>query len=166
MGVYRFSNLPTNVEEFKKLPYYDLTNPHNTFAMFIVALGMFIKDKAAGTECINLLRGPEPLSNYDMSFLNERVADKPYFANVYFEGASPSNNYTPLEPLSIKTIEDSAPQYTAGENYKRVFIKEDGFDNIRYATFRLKPSTGCWYLSDYSGILVGVKTPVEANPWA
>ena len=164
MALYTFDKLPSTVEEFKACPYFDLTNEHNTFVMFIVALQMFIDNKNAGIECINILKGPVELSNHDISFLRDRVMDKEYLAKAYFQGATPANNYTPSTPLAIETIVDNAPQYTAGENFKRVFVKGEGFDNPRYATFRSKG--GNWYLYEYSAILLSVKTPAKDDPWA
>lgn len=164
MATYIFEKLPETVEEFKASPYLDLTSPHNTFAMFIVALEIFIKDKDAGVECINLLKGPVPLTAHEIAFLKERVRDKDYLANAYFEGATPENNYEPSKPYRIVTIEDNAPQYTGGENMKRVFIKEEGFDNKRYANFRSKGDK--WFLYEFSGITLGVKTPACNDPWA
>lgn len=164
MATYKFDKLPSTVEEFKACLYLDLKDAHNTFAMFIVAIDIFVKDQAAGVECLNILKGPVPLTNQDISFIKERFSDKKYLPKVYFEGATPANNYTPSEPLTIVTKEDNAPQYTAGENFKRVFVKQEGFDSPRYATFRLKGDD--WFLYEYSGILMSVKTPAAQDPWA
>lgn len=164
MATYTFDKLPTNFEEFQASPYLDLTNQNNTFAMFIVAFQIFIDNADEGIKCINLLKGPVELSAYDISFLKERVRDRKYLAKAYFKGATPENNYEPAKPFTIETIEDNAPQYTGGDNLKRVFIKEEGFDNKRYATFRSKGDK--WYLYEYSGICLGVKSPVSEDPWA
>ena len=165
MAKYVFEKLPSNAEEFKASPYLDLTNHHNTFAMFIAALSIYVKDEAEGIECINVLRGPEPLSSYDKSFLRERIKDKTYLPMVYFAGSTPDNGYKPLEPFTINTIDDAAPQYTAGPDYRRAFVSEKGFDSPRYATMRLKKSEGKWYINEYSGILTGVRKPAGEDPW-
>ena len=164
MSVFTFDRLPSTVEEFKACPYLDLKDAHNTFAMLIVALEIFVKDKDAGIECLNVLRGPVPLSTYDISFLKDRFSDKQYLPMVYFNGATPSNNYTPSSPLTIVTKEDPAPQYAGGDNLKRVFVKQEGFDNDRYATFRAKGDE--WFAYEYSGILMSVKTPAKDDPWS
>lgn len=164
MATYTFDKLPSTVEEFKACPYLDFTDPHNTFAMFIVALNIFVNNKDAGVECINILKGPVELSASDISFLKDRFMDKKYLPMVYFNGSTPANNYTPSQPFTLVTTEDKAPQYTAGENFKRVFVKQEGFDNPRYATFRSKGDN--WYLYEYSGILMSVKTPAAQDPWA
>ena len=164
MSVFTFDKLPATVEEFKACPYLDLKDAHNTFAMLVVALEIFVKDRDAGIECLNVLRGPVPLSPYDISFLKDRFSDKQYLPMVYFNGATPSNNYTPSTPLTIVTKEDPAPQYAGGDNFKRVFVKQEGFDNDRYATFRLKGDE--WFAYEYSGILMSVKTPAKEDPWS
>lgn len=166
MATYTFNTIPASVEEFKASPYFDLSNEHNTFAMFIVALKIYSENPELGNECIDVLRGPVPMSSYDKSFIKDRFMGKKYLANAYFEGATPANGYTPSMPLTIVTQIDSAPQYTAGEDYRRVFVKQDGFDNPRYATFRLKKSENKWFISEYSGILSGVKQPAAEDPWA
>ena len=164
MSVFTFDKLPSSVEEFKACPYLDLKDAHNTFAMLVVAFEIFVKDQEAGVECINVLRGPVPLSSMDISFLKERFSDKKYLPMVYFNGATPSNNYTPSTPLTVVTKEDPAPQYAGGDNFKRVFVKQDGFDNPRYATFRSKGDE--WFAYEYSGILMSVKTPAKDDPWS
>lgn len=166
MATYTFSSLPTSVEEFKALPYFDFSDPHNTFAMLVVALSVYAKDPEAGAACIDIVRGPVAMSPMDKSFLKDRFSDKKYLPMAYFKGSTPANGYTPSTPFTIVSIEDSAPQYTAGEDFKRVFVKEEGFDNPRYATFRLKKSEGNWYATEYSGLLTGVKPPVAEDPWA
>ena len=164
MSAYTFDKLPSTVEEFKTCQYLDLKDAHNTFAMFIVALEIFVQDEEAGKECINILRGPVPLSPMDVSFLRERLSDKKYLPMVYLNGATPSNNYTPSAPLTIVTKDDPAPQYAGGDNFRRVFVKQEGFDNPRYATFRSKGND--WFIYEYSGILMSVKTPAKEDPWS
>ena len=67
MSVFTFDKLPSSVEEFKACPYLDLKDAHNTFAMLVVAFEIFVKDQEAGVECINVLRGPVPLSSMDIA---------------------------------------------------------------------------------------------------
>ncbi|MBP5660129.1 MAG: hypothetical protein J6X08_02215, partial [Lachnospiraceae bacterium] len=88
MSVFTFDKLPSSVEEFKACPYLDLKDANNTFAMLIVAFELFVKDQEVGVECLNVLRGPVPLSSQDISFLKERFSDKKYLPMVYFNGAT------------------------------------------------------------------------------
>lgn len=53
-------------EEFSALPQNDLSKPENTCAMFLLALALYLKDCDAGVATLNTLRGPRPLSNYDI----------------------------------------------------------------------------------------------------
>lgn len=54
-----FDRLPDTLEEFSAL-CNDLTKPENTCALFLLALNLYTKDKAAGEKAIDMLRGPRP----------------------------------------------------------------------------------------------------------
>ena len=54
-----FDRLPDTLEEFSAL-CNDLTKPENTCALFLLALNLYTKDKAAGEKAIDMLRGPGP----------------------------------------------------------------------------------------------------------
>lgn len=64
--------LPVNLQELREMPEMELTAPENTCAMFLVSLYLYLKDKKAGTEAVNLLRGPRPMTTYDEQFLLPR----------------------------------------------------------------------------------------------
>ena len=59
-----FYSIPATLAEFSALPQTDLRKPENTCAMLLLALNLYTKEKDAGIEAVNLLRGPRPLSNY------------------------------------------------------------------------------------------------------
>ena len=104
------SSIPTTSEEFSALPQNDLSKPENTCAMFLLALALYLKDSDAGVAALNTLRGPRPLSNYDIQFLRDRLRGKSYLPLAYFSGATPANNYVPSIPLTLEVIADSRPQ--------------------------------------------------------
>lgn len=52
-----FDRLPDTLEEFSAL-CNDLTKPENTCALFLLALNLYTKDKAAGEKAIDMLPGP------------------------------------------------------------------------------------------------------------
>ena len=158
-----FYSIPATLAEFSALPQTDLSQPENTCAMFLLALKLYTKDKDAGVEAVNLLRGPRPLSNYDIQFLRDRLRDKAYLPLAYFDGATPQNNYTPTTPLTLQVLADPAPQYTE-DGYLRLFLKTAGADSPRPVTLRRKGEN--WYLWEYSSILSGIRIPVKDDPWA
>ena len=155
--------LPTTAAEFASMPQMDLTKPENTCAMLLVALQLYTKDKNAGVEAVNLLRGPRPLSPYDVQFLRDRLRDKLYLPLAYFDGATPENNYTPSQPLTLQILSDPRPQ-DMEEGYLRVFLKTAGADSPRPVKLRRKGEN--WYLWEYSSILSGIRIPIKDDPWA
>ena len=156
------NQIPVNIQEFQTCPQLDLSKPENTCAMFLCALQLYIKDKDAGVEAMNMLRGPRPMAPYDIQFLRDRLRDKPYLPLAYFEGATPQNNYTPAQPYVLNVLPDPRSQdIEAG--YIRVFLKTAGADAQR--PVKLREKGGQWYLWEYSSILSGIRIPVKDDPW-
>ena len=156
------SSVPTTSEEFSALPQNDLSKPENTCVMFLLALALYLKDSDAGVAALNTLRGPRPLSNYDIQFLRDRLRGKSYLPLAYFDGATPENNYVPSNPLTLEVIADSRPQ-DIEEGYLRLFLKTTGADSPRPIKLRQKGNS--WYLWEYSSILSGIRIPSEADAW-
>ena len=156
------SSVPTTSEEFSALPQNDLSKPENTCVMFLLALALYLKDSDAGVTALNTLRGPRPLSNYDIQFLRDRLCGKSYLPLAYFGGATPANNYVPSTPLTLEVIADSRPQ-DIEEGYLRLFLKTAGADSPR--PIKLRQKGDFWYLWEYSSILSGIRIPSEADAW-
>ena len=74
--VFVFQKLPENLAEMMTLPEAGLTNPFMTAALTVASLCRYEQDPNASIEMLNALRGPRPLSNYDLQFLKERLAGK------------------------------------------------------------------------------------------
>ena len=66
---FTFNALPESLAEMKALPEAELTSPYQTAALTLCALCAYAADKNVGTEMLNFLRGPRPLSGMDISFL-------------------------------------------------------------------------------------------------
>ena len=136
--------IPATLQEFQTCPQMDLSKPENTCAMFLCALQLYIKDRDAGVEAMDMLRGPRPMTPYDSQFLRDRLRDKPYLPHV------------------LNVLPDPRPQdIEAG--YIRVFLKTAGADSPRPVKLRQKGSL--WYLWEYSSILSGIRPPAERDPW-
>ena len=161
-----FDYLPESYEAFCALPQMqDRTNPENTCALFLAALHVLTKNKQEGYAAINELRGPRPLSRYEEQFLWDRVYDKLYLPLVYFDGAAPGNNYTPAQPYTVTLYDDPRPQ-DMQQGYMRFYLKTSGADSPRAVMLRSKPSTGEWFLWEYPAVMMGVRIPVNEDPWA
>lgn len=159
---FTFAALPKNLAQLQALPEAVLADPFQTAALTVCALCVFAEDKAAGTEMLNWLRGPRPLSNYDISFLNDRFRDGKHVIYSYFAGATPDNNYTPAQPYTL-TFE-AGPYADANPGYKKLHIRSGGADNAREIILRQK-GDGTWLLWDQM-LLLSIRVPKAADPWA
>lgn len=161
--VITISHLPQTLAEFKAMPQMDLRKPENTVVMFLCAANLWTIDKASGEDAINLLSNPKrQMTNFDKQFLRDRLGDKHYLPRSYFEGASPDNNYTPSQPLSVRILPDGRPQDVEA-GYKRLFLKSGGADSNRY--IKLREKDGIWYLWEYFGLLPGIRLPKAEADW-
>ena len=153
---------PATLAEFEQLPR---RSPEEVCAGFLCALALYLRDTDAGIAAMNLLRGPRPMTPYDAQFLRDRLRGKGYLPLAYFEGAAPENSYTPARPYTLSVLPDPRPQ-DIEPGYLRVFLKTAGADAPRPVKLRQKPSTGEWFLWEYSSPLSGIRIPAAQDPWA
>lgn len=159
---FTFTALPESLAEMKALPEASLASPFATAALTVCALCVYAADKSIGAEMLNFLRGPRPLSNHDISFLNDRFSDGHHVPFSYFKGAVPANNYTPDTPFTITVT--SGPYSDANEGYKKLYIASGGADSPREIVLR-KLGDGRWMLWDQF-LLVSIRKPKSDDPWA
>jgi hypothetical protein len=147
----------------QQLPEAALNDPYHTAALTVCALCAYAADKRIGTEMLNWLRGPRPLSPFDISFLNDRFREGKYHVPFsYFKGATPENNYIPDQPFTLEI--ESNPYSDANPGYKKLFLRSGGADNPREIVLRMR-GDGKWFLWDQF-LLVGIRDPKAADPWA
>ena len=156
--------IPENLQEFETLAAKG-RQPEHICALFLCALALFDRDKDAGTAAMNLLRGPKPMTPYDCQFLRDRLRGKEYLPLAYFDGATPQNGYRPTAPYTLTVLPDQRPQ-DVEEGYLRVFLQTAGADAPRPVKLRQKPSTGEWFLWEYSSPVSGIRIPASQDPWA
>lgn len=159
---FTFQSLPKNIDALKALPEAALENPFQTAALTVCALCVYGTDKTAGEEMLNFLRGPRPLSGYDISFLNDRFRDGKHVPFSYFQGATPENDYTPSVPYTITVT--AGPYADANPGYKKLHIRSGGADNPREIVLRQK-GNGQWFLWDQF-LMVGIRQAKSEDPWA
>ena len=160
---FTFAALPENLAQLQALPEAKLDDPFKTAALTVLAVCAYAADEATGVEMLNWLRGPRPLGGGELSFLKDRFRDgKTYVPFSYFKGATPDNDYTPAEPYSL-TFKTN-PYSDDNEGYYKLFITSGGADNDRSVTLRMK-GDGKWFLWEQF-LLVDVRTPKSADPWA
>lgn len=152
-----------SLEALKALPEADFQDPFKTAALTVSVFAVYPQNKDAALEMLAFLKGPEPVSPYDKTFISDRFSDKDYVPRSYFEGATVENNYTPKMPYTI-TVSDNPYSYT-NENYATLYITSAGADSPRSIRMRKKPSTGQWFVNEYGGILMSIRTPKALDPW-
>ena len=159
-----FSSLPKNIGELKELPQSSLTDPFEVAALTVAALCRYCDSRDDCVEMLNFLRGPRPLSPQEIQLLKDQLLkDRDYVARSHFNGATPENDYTPLQPYSV-TVSDNPNSYMT-EGYATLYIRSGGADSPRPITLRLKPSTGEWFLWNHVGLLPGIRVPASKDPW-
>ncbi len=158
-----YNSLPQSLMEFKMLVDNGLNAPEKTASLFICAVHLLGVNFNEGLDAINILKGPQPLSNFEKQWFKDRISDKKYLAMAYFEGSAPENSYTPTTPYTINFLPDPRPQ-DCEQGYIRLYIKTPAFDTKRYIKMRSKGEN--WYIWDINSIMLGVKTRVADDLWA
>ena len=156
-----FEQLPENLTQLQNTPEAALSTPFMTAALAVCAYCCYAVDREAGKEMLNFLKGPRPLSNYDIQFINDRLMDKQYLPFSYFEGAVPANNYRPDEPYRITFFED--PYSYKDEGYAKLNVRSGGADSPRQIILRKKGDQ--WFLWEQY-ILVGIRLPASQDDWS
>ena len=142
-----FPFLPSDLEQMRTLPQATLDQPWKTAALTAAALCVWPTAQDMATDMLNWLRG------------------KDYLPRSYFSGATPENNYTPVQPLAVTVIETAHSNDQGAEGYITLYLDCGGADSPRPIRLRHKPSTGQWFLWEQF-LLPGIRTPASANPWA
>ena len=160
--VITINALPKTAEELKAIA--DLSSPFNTAALTIAALMEYENNPDAAIDMLNFLKGPEPLSEFQIQFIRERLRGKMYVVRSYFKGTSPQNNYQPTTPYQLEVNEN--PYSYQNEGYATLYLTSSGADSPRPISLRNKPSTGEWFLWGDITYLSDIRIPTEQDPWA
>lgn len=157
-----FDTLPETLEQFTALPQATLSNPYDTAALTVLALCFYPSDREASLSMLDFLRGPRPLSPLDKQFIRDRFMDADYVSRSYFQGATPQNDYLPVQPYTVAV--SATPDSYTEEHFARLFLRSGGADNPREIKLRLAKD-GKWYLWEQM-ILSGIRAPASSDPWA
>lgn len=159
---FGFVNLPRNIGELQDLPEAALATPYQTAALTVAVLCHYGAKPQEAMEMLNYLKGPQPLSNYEVQFLHDRLAGKTYKPFSFLDGATPQNNYTPAQPYQITIFDGPYSFQEAG--YATLMIRSSGVDNPRQIKLREKPSSGQWFLWE-NYLLSDMREPQPADLW-
>lgn len=159
---YTFNSLPQNLSELKARPEANMKDPYGVAALTLAALCRYETDPEACFEMLDWLKGPEDLSNYEKSFIRERLQGKEYKPRSYFQGATPGNNYTPNKPYKMTPV--SNPYTFQSDGWAAIYVRSFGADNPRTIKLRQKKSTGEWFLNEIQ-CLSDIRTPASEDKW-
>ena len=156
-----FMAFPENLDQLKSLEESSLDSPYKTAALTLLSLANYDKDSEETLRMLNFLKGPQPLSNYEIQFLRDRLRDKAYLIPSFFIGSSPDNNYKPDSPYQLEIYED--PYSYLEEGYAKLLLKSSGADSPRPIKLRKKGEE--WFLWEIL-FLSDIRKPREEEPWA
>lgn len=148
---FTFKSLPKTFEELEALPQSSMRTPFMTAALTILALCRYSEDTDSGTEMLNFLRGPRTLSEYEISFMNERFDEKKRLPFSYLKGSAPENDFSPSFPYSI-TVYETQNSY-ANEGYAQVFVNSSYDSSTHQITLRWRNEQ--WLLWEQY-VLIGI----------
>ncbi|MDO4772618.1 MAG: hypothetical protein Q4A72_03560 [Bacillota bacterium] len=158
-----FERLPQTLEELKTCEFGTLEKPEYTAALFVAAMTKYSENPELCLQMVDYLNGPTELTAYDKQFLRDRMRDKDYLPWSYFKGATPENDYRPSEPYTV-TVERN-PYSEVSPEHVKLFLQSGGADSPRPIEFRLKPSTGQWFMINQL-LLAGIRLPKSRDEWA
>ncbi len=107
-GEVKFSNIPSDYDEFETL-YYEFLGrtPHGTAAMMPMAMEIYARDQELGLKCIQLINYPSNVNSVT-SRLKDKLYAAPgdsygqrYLPAALIKGATAANGYTPERPYTI-----------------------------------------------------------------
>lgn len=178
---YTFSTVP---ETYEDIIQYKLDSPYKTMALYFLALRTWKEDPDACARMLDYLTNPNvdsgltsggkklstKFSEYKpwTDFLADRMKQNEkyrFIGEAYLGGASPANNYTPDDTVTVTLRQSVYDPYKAAQTgspeLKQVLIHIDGADNDRYGLL-YQDQRGDWrFFSDnWKGLLADVKTPV------
>ena len=157
-----FDALPKSLSQLQALPEAQLQTPYQTAALTVCALCAYAADKNIGIQMLNWLRGPRPLSNFEISFLDDRLRDgKHYVPFSYFSGATPENDYMPTQPFTLNV--ESNPTSDDTQGYFKVTLRSGGADSPRSIQLRQR-GDGKWLLWEQY-LMPDIRAPKSLDPW-
>lgn len=156
-----FSAIPETPVQLQSIPEAALTSPFQTAALTALVLCRYEADPAGTVEMLNILKGPQPMSPFQVQFLRDRLNGKGYVARSYFAGTSPANNYTPTLPYTV-TVFDGPYSYQQ-EGYAKLMLRSSGADSPREIQLRRKGEQ--WFLWE-NYLLPDIRVPAALDPWA
>ena len=176
---FTFDAPPANAKELRQ---YQLDSPYKTMALLILAFRTWTpEDPSVCLEMLDYLTDTRaalsdtgescPFSRYTpwVNALADRMTQNDKFrfiGNAYLGGATPENNYTPNDPITVTVRQSVYDPYKAATEttpaLKQVLISLAGSENDRYSLF-FQDDSGNWKVwgANWSNLLADVQTAEE-----
>ena len=159
-----FNALPKNAEDIRANFADCFKSPFKMAALAAAVLMNYENDVDGTVEMMNVIKGPRPLTPFEIQFLRDRLVGKMYVVRSFFNGTSVDNDYTvPPAPYQIEVSDN--PYSYQNEDYATLYLKSSGADNLRPVTLRRKPSTDEWFLWEHT-FLADIRQPKSQDEWA
>lgn len=123
---FTFKALPKSLEDLESIPQSAMKTPFMTAALTVMALCQYSQDSDSGNDILNYLRGPRTVTEHELKFINERLAENKRIPFSYLKGANSENDFTPSSPYCI-TVYETQNSY-ANEGYAQIFV-DSSFDH-------------------------------------
>lgn len=162
--IITFNALPKSAEDIKNNFADCFKSPFKMAALAVAVLMNYEDNRDATIEMLNAIKGPRPLTPFEIQFIRDRLAGKMYVVRSYFSGTSVDNDYTvPPAPYRIEVSDN--PYSYQNADYATLYLNSSGADNPRPVTLRHKPSTDEWFLWEHT-FLSDIRQPRSQDPWA
>ena len=100
-----FSRFPASVEEFRSAQQQIGNEPQGAVALQLMAAEMYRRNASRGTQCIELCNVKSNFGDFqlnrwrDLFNKNDQSYYRPYQIAAFLKGATPENDYTPVEQI-------------------------------------------------------------------
>lgn len=174
-SIVSINRIPHTLAKFLELRNQIATKPQGAAVMMLVAMRIYQQYPIEGMKCLTAAstnplvvpatNNPGAYEGYVMGNISElklKLKELSYLPFVYYQGASPSNSYTPVSPPYITEMlvnQYSYMESTDGSTRIKVFVKTLGADSPRPVTVR---KIGDYYrITEYSSLYLAPKPPLK-----
>ncbi len=167
-----FGKLPESLDDLKQIDRTGADGRYITMALIFCAFRTWRPEDQNTCNAMleYLMNSPTcgmVFNNFGKQFVKDRMMQNnkySFLANAYFDGAEPSNGYTPAEPFTV-TVEDyvynmpPSTMYGPTITIERLVTRFKGADNPRSLDLYMDPKDNSWYAwsDSYKGLMVDIK---------
>jgi hypothetical protein len=172
-SVVSINRIPHTLAKFLELRNQIAAKPQGAVVMMLVAMRIYQQYPVEGMKCltaactsplvVTATTNPGAYEGYVMGNISElklKLESLSYLPFVYYQGASPSNKYTPSAPPYVTEMLVNQYSYIEsndGSTRIKVFVKTLGADSPRPVTVR---KIGDYYrITEYSSLYLAPKPP-------